>query len=55
VAAEIIVPYKVIISVSLNKDLDDEVLRTGSTLVRRNEIQAKWVANQIALKRAIKK
>ncbi len=55
VAAEIIVPYKVIISVSLNKDLDDEVLRTGSTLVRRNEIQAKWVANQIALKRAIEK
>ena len=55
VAAKIIVPYKVIISVSLNKDLDDEVLRTGSTLVRRNPIQAKWVANQIALKRAIKK
>ena len=55
VAAGIIVPYKVIISVSLNKDLDDEVLRTGSTLVRRNQIQAKWVANQIALKRAIKK
>ena len=55
VSAKIIVPYKVIISVSLNKDLDDEVLRTGSTLVRRNQIQAKWVANQIALKRAIKK
>ena len=55
VAAKIIVPYKVIISVSLNKDLDDEFLRTGSTLVRRNQIQAKWVANQIALKRAIKK
>lgn len=55
VAAEIIVPYKIIISVSLNKDLDDEVLRTGSTLIRRNQIQAKWVANQIALKRAIKK
>ena len=55
VSAKIIVPYKVIISISLNKDLDDEVLRTGSTLVRRNQIQAKWVANQIALKRAIKK
>jgi superfamily II DNA or RNA helicase len=55
VAAGIIVPYKVIISVSLNKDIDNEVLRTGSTLVRRNQIQAKWVANQIALKRAIKK
>ena len=55
VAARIIVPYKVIISVSLSKDLDNEVLRTGSTLVRRNQIQAKWVANQIALKRAIEK
>jgi len=31
------------------------VLRTGSTLIRRNEIQAKWVANQIALKRAVEK
>ena len=55
VAAKIIVPYKLIISVSLNKDLDDDALRAGSTLVRRNEIQSKWVANQIALKRAIKK
>jgi len=55
VAAGIIVPYKVIISVSLNKEVDDELLRRGSTLVRRNQIQAKWVANQIALKRAIEK
>ena len=55
VAAGIIVPYKVIISVSLNKDLDDELLRTGSTLVQKNQIQAKWVANQIALKRALEK
>ena len=55
VAADIIVPYKVIISVSLNKEVDDELLRRGSTLVRRNQIQAKWVANQIAIKRAIKK
>ncbi len=55
VAAGIIVPYKVIISVSLNKEVDDELLRNGSTLVRRDQIQAKWVANQIALKRAIEK
>jgi superfamily II DNA or RNA helicase len=55
VAAGIIVPYKVIISVSLNKEVDAELLRRGSTLVRRDEIQAKWVANQIALKRAIEK
>ena len=55
VAAKIIVPYKIIISVSLNEDLDDEVLRTGNTLVRRSQIQAKWVASQIALKRAIEK
>jgi superfamily II DNA or RNA helicase len=55
VAAGIIVPYKVIISVSLNKEVDAELLRRGSTRVRRDEIQAKWVANQIALKRAIKK
>ena len=55
VTADIIVPYKVIISVSLNKEVDAELLRRGSTRVRRDEIQAKWVANQIALKRAIEK
>jgi superfamily II DNA or RNA helicase len=55
VAAGIIVPYKVIISVSLNKEVDAELLRRGSTRVRRDEIQSKWVANQIALKRAIEK
>jgi superfamily II DNA or RNA helicase len=55
VADGIIVPYKVIISVSLNKEVDAELLRRGSTRVRRDEIQAKWVANQIALKRAIEK
>lgn len=55
VAAGIIVPYKVIISVSLNKEVDAELLRRGSTRVRRDEILAKWVANQIALKRAIEK
>ena len=55
VAAGIIVPYKVIISVSLNREVDAELLRRGSTRVRRDEINAKWVANQIALKRAIEK
>ena len=55
VAAEIIVPYKIIISVSLDKEVDGELLRMGSTLVRRNQIQAKWVANQLALQRAIQK
>ena len=55
VAAGIIVPYKVIISVSVNMEVDAELLRRGSTRVRRDEIQDKWVANQIALKRAIEK
>jgi len=55
VAADIIVPYKVIISVSVNKEVDAELLKRGSTIVRRDELQAKWVANQIALKRAIEK
>jgi type I site-specific restriction endonuclease len=35
--------------------VDAELLRRGSTRVRRDEIQAKWVANQIAFKRAIEK
>jgi predicted helicase len=53
VAANIIVPYKVIISVSLNNEVDAEFLKRGSTIVRRDELDARWVANQIALKRAI--
>ena len=55
VTAGVIVPYKVIISVSLKREVDDELLQTGVTFVRSNQIQAKWVANQIALKRAIEK
>ncbi len=55
VAADIIVPYKVIISVSLNKEVDAELLKRGSTIVKRDELQARWVANQIALKRAVEK
>jgi predicted helicase len=55
VEAKIIVPYKVIISVSMSKEVNDELLRNGVTHVRRNQIQAKWVANQIALKQAIEK
>ena len=55
VAADIIVPYKVIISVSLNNEVDAELLKRGSTIVRRDELQARWVANQIALKRAVEK
>jgi superfamily II DNA or RNA helicase len=55
VAADIIVPYKVIISISSSEEVNAELLERGSTIVRRNEIQAKWVANQIALKRAIEK
>jgi superfamily II DNA or RNA helicase len=55
VAAGIIVPYKVIISVSLNNEVDAELLKRGSTIVRHDELQARWVANQIALKRAVEK
>lgn len=55
VSADIIVPYKVIISVSLNKEVNAELLRHGSTMVGRDEIQTRWVANQIALKRSIEK
>jgi superfamily II DNA or RNA helicase len=53
VAAGIIVPYKVIVSVSLNNELNNDLLRISSTLIQRNQIQSKWVANQLAIKRAI--
>jgi superfamily II DNA or RNA helicase len=55
VEKKIIVPYKIIISVSLNGEVDDQLLRLGKTLVKHEQIQARWVANQIALKRAVEK
>jgi hypothetical protein len=53
--AGIITDYKVIISVVTSEMVTDEALRRGIVLVKGDEIKARQVANQIALKSAIEK
>ena len=51
----IICNYKVIISVVTSDMINDELLRRGKVLVKGNEIHARQVANQLALKAAVEK
>ena len=51
----IICPYKIVISVITKEEVDNELLKHGTTLVKRDEIQARWVATQLALERAIER
>jgi predicted helicase len=50
----IICTYKVVISTVDGKEVNDFALKHGITLVAGDLIGAKWVANQIAVERAIK-
>jgi superfamily II DNA or RNA helicase len=49
----IICPYKIVISVTTEAEVDAALLKHGVVLVKREKIQAQWVATQLALKRAI--
>jgi predicted helicase len=49
----IICPYKVIISLIDKETVNDFALKHGITIVKRDEIAVRWVANLIATKRAI--
>jgi superfamily II DNA or RNA helicase len=51
----IICNYKVVISVVDGQEISDFALKHGITLVEGDRIGAKWVANQIAIERAIEK
>jgi superfamily II DNA or RNA helicase len=51
----IICNYKVLISIIDKKMVDDFTLKNGITLVKKDEIGARWVANLIALQQAAKK
>jgi len=51
----IICNYKVVISAVDGQAVNDFVLRHGITLVQGDLIAAKWVANQVALERAVEK
>jgi superfamily II DNA or RNA helicase len=51
----IICNYKVVISVVDGQEVNDFALKHGITLVEGDLIRARWVANQIAVERAIEK
>jgi predicted helicase len=51
----IICKYKVVIAVVDGQELNDFVLKHGITLVKGDLIAVKWVANQIAIERAVEK
>jgi superfamily II DNA or RNA helicase len=52
---EIICNYKVAISIVDGQEVNDFALKHGITLVQGDLIGAKWVANQLAVERAIEK
>jgi predicted helicase len=49
----IVCNYKVVISVVDGQEVNDFALKHGITVVQRDLIGAKWVANQIAIERAV--
>ena len=53
VKQEIIVPYKVVISIVDSDMIDNAVLDQSNVTIKNEPIRAKWVANQIALKHAV--
>jgi len=55
VKAGIIVPYRVIVSVITSAQITKEKLESASVLVGGEEVRARHVANQLALKAAIEK
>jgi superfamily II DNA or RNA helicase len=52
-SAGIICPYKVVVTLIDKDQVDDFALKNGITLVEGDAINAKWVANQIAISNAI--
>ncbi|MFM9968435.1 MAG: Helicase associated domain protein, partial [Burkholderiales bacterium] len=50
---KIIVPYKIIISVVDSAMIDNALLDQSDVVIKGDPIRAKWVAHQIALKRAV--
>lgn len=52
-SAGIICPYKVVVTLIDKDQVDDFALKNGITLIEGDAINAKWVANQIAISNAI--
>ncbi len=50
---KIIVPYKVVISVVDSEMIDNALMDKGEVSIKGDPVKAKWVAHQIALKRAV--
>lgn len=53
-AKGIICPYKVVITLIDKHQVNDFALKNGITIVEGDWVNAKWVANQIAISRAVK-
>jgi len=53
VTEKIIVPYRVVISVVDSEMIDNALLNKSEVVIGNDPLKAKWVARQIALKRAI--
>ena len=53
-AKRIICAYKILITVIDKRQVDDFALKNGITIVEGDWVNAKWVANQIAISRAVK-
>lgn len=52
---KIICGYKVLISVVTSEEVDEEIMKKGTVVVGNEEVVARQVANQLALKRAVEK
>jgi predicted helicase len=52
---DIICNYKVIISAITSSEVDNYLLQKGKVLVKSDQFKARYVANQIALKKALRK
>lgn len=50
---KIIVPYKVVISVVDSEMIDNALLDQSEVVIKGDPVRAKWVAHQIAVKRAV--
>ena len=50
---KIIVPYKVVISVVDSEMIDNALLDQSEVVIKGDPVRAKWVAHQIALRRAV--
>jgi predicted helicase len=50
---KLIVPYKIVISIVDSQTIDNETIEQSEVAIEGDQIRAKWVANQLAIQRAV--